>query len=61
MSYDANSIESLSFRDGVRRRINMYLGSNDIEGTYQALKEIINNSTDEALAGYGDKIIITVD
>ncbi len=60
MSYDANSIESLSFRDGVRRRINMYLGSNDIEGTYQALKEIINNSTDEALAGYGDKIIITV-
>ena len=60
MSYDANSIESLSFRDGVRRRINMYLGSNDIEGTYQALKEIINNSTDEALAGYGNKIIITV-
>lgn len=39
----------------------MYLGSADIEGTYQAFKEILNNSTDEALAGYGNKIIITVD
>ena len=39
----------------------MYLGSDDIEGTYQALKEIINNSTDEALAGYGKKIEIGLD
>ena len=38
----------------------MYLGSDDIEGTYQALKEIINNSTDEALAGYGKKIQIAL-
>ncbi len=59
-TYDINSIESLSFRDGVRRRIQMYLGSDDIEGTYQALKEIINNSTDEALAGFGKKIEITI-
>ena len=60
MAYDINSIESLSFRDGVRTRIQMYLGSDDIEGTYQALKEIINNSTDEALAGYGKKIQIAL-
>lgn len=60
MAYDINSIESLSFREGVRKRIQMYLGSDDIEGTYQALKEIINNSTDEALAGYGKKIEIEV-
>ena len=59
--YDINSIESLTFKEGVRKRINMYLGSDDIEGTYQALKEIINNSTDEALAGYGKKIEITLD
>ena len=45
-NYDINSIESLDFRTGVRTRIQMYLGSDDIEGTYQALKEIINNSTD---------------
>ena len=60
MSYDANSIQSLNFRDGLRLRIQMYLGSDDIEGTYQAFKEIINNSTDEVLAGYGDKIEIIV-
>ena len=58
--YDINSIESLSFREGVRTRIQMYLGSDDLEGTYQALKEIVNNSTDEALAGFGDEIKITV-
>lgn len=60
-NYDINSIESLTFKEGVRARINMYLGSDDLEGTYQALKEIINNSTDEALAGFGKKIEIDVD
>ena len=59
-TYDINSIESLDFRTGVRTRIQMYLGSDDLDGTYQALKEIINNSTDEALAGYGKKIEITL-
>lgn len=61
MSYGINDIQSLSFKDGVRSRIQMYLGSDDLEGTYQAFKEIINNSTDEAIAGYGDKIEILVD
>lgn len=60
-SYDINSIQSLDFREGVRTRIQMYLGSDDNEGTYQALKEIINNSTDEALAGYGKRIEITLE
>ena len=59
-NYDINDIKSLSFKDGVRTRIQMYLGSDDIEGTYQAFKEIVNNSTDEAIAGYGDKIEIAV-
>ena len=58
--YDINDIKSLSFREGVRTRIQMYLGSDDIEGTYQAFKEIVNNSTDEAIAGYGDKIEIAI-
>lgn len=60
-SYNIDSIQSLTFREGVRSRINMYLGSSDNEGTYQAFKEILNNSTDEALQGYGDKIDIIVD
>ena len=60
MAYDANSIKELSFLQGVRQRIQMYLGSDDIEGTYQAFKEILNNSTDEAIVGYGDKLDIIV-
>ena len=59
-NYGINDIQSLSFKEGVRTRIQMYLGSDDLEGTYQALKEIINNSTDEALAGFGNKIEIYV-
>ena len=60
-NYDVNSINHLETREAMRTRIQMYLGSDDTEGIYQALKEIINNSTDEALAGYGDKIEITLD
>lgn len=60
MDYTINDIKSLSFREGVRTRIQMYLGSDDNEGTYQALKEIINNSTDEAIAGFGREIWIQV-
>ena len=60
MDYGINDIKSLDFRTGVRTRINMYLGSDDLDGTYQAFKEIINNSTDEAIAGYGNKIEIYV-
>ena len=60
-NYGINEIQSLSFREGVRTRIQMYLGSDDLEGTYQAFKEIINNSTDEAIAGFGNKIEIAVD
>jgi len=59
-NYDINDIQSLSFKEGVRTRIQMYLGSDDLDGTYQAFKEIINNATDEALAGFGNKIEITV-
>lgn len=59
--YGINEIQSLSFKEGVRTRIQMYLGSDDIDGTYQAFKEIINNATDEAIAGFGKKIEITVD
>ena len=60
-NYDIDSINHLETREAMRTRIQMYLGSDDTEGIYQALKEIINNSTDEALAGYGDKIEITLD
>ena len=60
MEYGIDEIKSLDFREAVRERIQMYLGSDDLDGTYQALKEIINNSTDEAIAGFGDKIEISI-
>lgn len=60
MNYTADDIKTLSFKEGVRQRIQMYLGSADNEGTYQAFKEILNNSTDEAISGYGDTIKIEI-
>jgi len=60
-NYTAENIQHLETREAMRSRIQMYLGSDDTEGIYQALKEIINNSTDEALAGYGKEIDIRLD
>ena len=57
-NYSAENIKHLDTRNAMRQRIQMYLGSDDTDGIYQAFKEIINNSTDEALAGYGDKILL---
>lgn len=58
ISYGINDIETLSFRDGVRQRIAMYLGSADMQGVYNAIQEIISNSIDEFYMGYGNKIVI---
>lgn len=60
-SYGIDDITHLETREAFRTRIQTYLGSDDTEGIYQALKEIINNSTDEALAGYGNLIEILLD
>jgi len=59
--YTAENIKHLDTRNAMRQRIQMYLGSDDTDGIYQAFKEIINNSTDEALSGYGNKICIQID
>lgn len=49
MSYDAKSIQQLTFREGVRKRIGIYLGSADHTGVIAGLLELVNNATDEAL------------
>lgn len=59
-NYTAENIKHLTTQQAMRERINMYLGTADTNGIYQALKEIVNNSTDEALAGYGNRIKIKV-
>ena len=61
MEYNAKSIETLSFRDAVRERIAMYMGSADNQGVLQCVREIITNSIDEATMGYGDLIIVELD
>ena len=58
MNYTANDIETLDFRSAIRKRIEMYLGSADNQGVLQCAREIISNCIDEAIMGYGNKIII---
>lgn len=48
-NYDASSIEKLTFKDAVRQRIGIYLGSADHTGVLAGLLELVNNATDEAL------------
>ena len=60
-NYGINDIETLSFKDGVRKRIAMYLGSADMQGVYNAIQEIISNSIDEFYMGYGKEISISLD
>ena len=55
-NYSIDNIQHLNTREAMRAKIPMYLGSDTTDGIYQALKEIINNSTDEALVGYGAKV-----
>ena len=58
VEYNAQSIETLSFRDAVRSRVAMYMGSADNMGVLQCLREIITNSIDEATMGFGKRITV---
>lgn len=61
MEYNANAIETLSFRDAVATRISMYMGSADNQGVLQGIREIITNAIDEYTMGYGNKIEVEID
>ena len=58
MNYTAQDIETLSFRDAVRERVAMYMGSADNQGVLQCVRELITNSIDEMTMGFGDKITV---
>ena len=58
VEYNAQSIETLSFRDAIRSRVAMYMGSADNMGVLQCVREIITNSIDEATMGFGKKITV---
>ena len=59
IKYDNNSISSLKGPDRVRLRPGVIFGSDDIEGCIHGFFEILSNSTDEAKAGFGEKIEVT--
>ena len=61
MNYTAQDIETLSFKDAIRERVAMYMGSADNQGVLQCVREIITNSIDEATMGYGDLIVVELD
>ena len=46
MSYTASSIETLNFKQAIRKRIEMYMGSADNQGVIQCVRETISNSID---------------
>ena len=58
--YNADQIQILEGLEGVRRRPGMYIGSTSAKGLHHLVYEIVDNSVDEALAGYCTEIRVTI-
>ena len=59
-SYDGSQIQVLEGLEPVRKRPGMYIGSTGFDGVHHLIKEIADNSIDEAIAGYATKVEVTL-